>query len=32
VKRPLTDEEREFLLLSAHHYVHTAAEHRASRS
>ncbi|XXF81435.1 gamma carbonic anhydrase family protein [Myxococcaceae bacterium GXIMD 01537] len=31
VKRPLTEQEREFLLLSAAHYVHTAAEHRASR-
>lgn len=31
VKRPITDEERAFLLESARHYVHTAAEHRASR-
>ena len=31
VKRALTDEERGFLLESAKHYVHTAAEHRASR-
>lgn len=31
VKRPLTDEERTFLRESAKHYVHTAAEHRASR-
>lgn len=31
VKRPLTDEERAFLLESARHYVHTAADHRASR-
>ncbi|MBU8894738.1 gamma carbonic anhydrase family protein [Corallococcus sp. H22C18031201] len=31
VKRPLTETEREFLVLSSHHYVHTAAEHRASR-
>jgi carbonic anhydrase/acetyltransferase-like protein (isoleucine patch superfamily) len=31
VKRPLTAEERAFLLESAKHYVHTAAEHRASR-
>ena len=32
VKRPLTEEERAFLRQSAKHYVHTAAEHRASRS
>lgn len=32
VKRPLTEEERAFLRESAKHYVHTAAEHRASRS
>lgn len=31
VKRGMTDEERAFLLESAKHYVHTAAEHRASR-
>lgn len=31
VKRPLTEAEREFLLMSAQHYVHNAAEHRASR-
>ncbi len=31
VKRSLSDEERAFLLESAKHYVHTAAEHRASR-
>ncbi|MCY1023200.1 gamma carbonic anhydrase family protein [Pyxidicoccus sp. MSG2] len=31
VKRPITDAEREFLQLSALHYVHLAAEHRASR-
>ncbi|QRK06395.1 gamma carbonic anhydrase family protein [Archangium violaceum] len=31
VKRTLTDEERAFLLESAKHYVHTAADHRASR-
>jgi carbonic anhydrase/acetyltransferase-like protein (isoleucine patch superfamily) len=31
VKRPLTDEERSFLLESARHYVRTAADHRASR-
>jgi carbonic anhydrase/acetyltransferase-like protein (isoleucine patch superfamily) len=31
VKRPITDGEREFLLMSAQHYVHNAAEHRASR-
>ena len=31
VKRALTDEERSFLLESAKHYVHTAADHRASR-
>lgn len=31
VKRPLSDEERAFLLESARHYVRTAAEHRASR-
>jgi len=31
VKRPITDEERAFLLESAKHYVHYAAEHRASR-
>ncbi|WP_163996517.1 gamma carbonic anhydrase family protein [Pyxidicoccus caerfyrddinensis] len=31
VKRPITDEERQFLLLSAQHYVQLAAEHRASR-
>ena len=31
VKRAITDEERAFLLESAKHYVHTAAEHRASR-
>ena len=31
VKRPLTDEERAFLVESAKHYVHIAAEHRASR-
>ena len=31
VKRPLSDEERQFLVESARHYVQTAAEHRASR-
>ncbi|ATB39621.1 gamma carbonic anhydrase family protein [Cystobacter fuscus] len=31
VKRPLTPEERTFLLESARHYVETAGEHRASR-
>jgi carbonic anhydrase/acetyltransferase-like protein (isoleucine patch superfamily) len=31
VKRPLTDEERIFLLESAKHYVRTASDHRASR-
>lgn len=31
VKRPITDEERGFLLESAKHYVRTAADHRASR-
>lgn len=31
VKRPITEEERQFLLLSAQHYVQLAAEHRASR-
>ncbi|WP_164018204.1 gamma carbonic anhydrase family protein [Pyxidicoccus trucidator] len=31
VKRPITEEEREFLRLSAQHYVQLAAEHRASR-
>ncbi|HYO53539.1 gamma carbonic anhydrase family protein [Archangium sp.] len=31
VKRAITEEERAFLLESAKHYVHTAADHRASR-
>jgi carbonic anhydrase/acetyltransferase-like protein (isoleucine patch superfamily) len=31
VKRPITEEERAFLRLSAQHYVQLAAEHRASR-
>ncbi|MFY2557370.1 gamma carbonic anhydrase family protein [Corallococcus terminator] len=31
VKRPLTEAEREFLLMSAHHYVELANEYRASR-
>ncbi|RKH47551.1 gamma carbonic anhydrase family protein [Corallococcus sicarius] len=31
VKRPITEGEREFLVQSALHYVHTASEHRASR-
>lgn len=31
VKRPLTEQERAFLLESARNYVRTAAEHRASR-
>ncbi|WP_338866316.1 gamma carbonic anhydrase family protein [Myxococcus stipitatus] len=31
VKRPLTDDERAFLLMSAHHYVEMASEYRASR-
>jgi carbonic anhydrase/acetyltransferase-like protein (isoleucine patch superfamily) len=31
VKRPLTEEEKATLLESAKHYVHIAAEHRASR-
>jgi carbonic anhydrase/acetyltransferase-like protein (isoleucine patch superfamily) len=31
VKRALTGEELAFLRESAKHYVHTAAEHRASR-
>ncbi|MFB1482712.1 gamma carbonic anhydrase family protein [Corallococcus sp. RDP092CA] len=31
VKRPLHDGEREFLVQSALHYVHVAAEHRSSR-
>ncbi|MFY1827560.1 gamma carbonic anhydrase family protein [Myxococcus fulvus] len=31
VKRAVTPEEREFLLLSAQHYVHIASEYRASR-
>ena len=31
VKRPLTGEERTFLIESAKHYVRTAADHRASR-
>jgi len=31
VKRPLTEAERDFLLMSAHHYVELADEYRASR-
>ncbi|MCP3161997.1 gamma carbonic anhydrase family protein [Myxococcus qinghaiensis] len=31
VKRPLTEAERDFLLMSAHHYVELANEYRASR-
>jgi len=31
VKRELTEEERQFLLISAGHYVELAKEHRASR-
>lgn len=31
VKRPLTEAEREFLLMSAHHYVELANEYRAGR-